>query len=52
MLSRAERRQFIGGSDERPVSMAWMWGVSSSKHSSMVSKPEFEPKTEKCGVQA
>lgn len=49
--SSAESRQFIGGSEESPVSSAWMWGVRSSKHSSMVSKPEKAPKSEKWGVQ-
>lgn len=38
--SSAERRQFIGGSEDRPVSNAWIWGVKSSKHSRMSSKPE------------
>jgi len=49
MRSRAESRQFIGGSDDRPVSMAWTCGVSSSKHSSRESKPDSAPKTEKWG---
>ncbi len=52
ILSRAERRQFIGGSDESPVSMAKICGVNSSKHSSRESKPDAAPKTEKWGVQA
>src|SRR3989344_2787656 len=51
ILSKAESLQFMAGSDERPVSMACMCGVSSSKHSSNESKPEAAPKTEKCGVQ-
>lgn len=52
MLSRSESLQFMGGSDESPVSMAWMWGVNSSKHSSRESKPDAAPNTEKCGVHA
>ena len=52
MPSRAERRQFMAGSEESPVSMARTYGVSSSKHSERDSKPEAAPKMEKCGVQA
>ena len=44
-------RQFMGGSEDRPVSKAWMCGVRSPKHSSMVSNPENAPNTEKWGVQ-
>ena len=49
--SRADTRQFIGGSEERPVSTAWMYPDRSPKHSSTVSKPEKAPNMEKCGVQ-
>ena len=49
--SSAEIRQFIGGSEERPVSSAWICGVKSPKHASIVSKPEYAPNREKCGVQ-
>ena len=49
--SSAESRQFIGGSEERPVSTAWIYGVISPKHASTVSKPENAPNIEKCGVQ-
>ena len=49
--SSADTRQFIGGSEDRPVSTAWMCGVRSSKQSSIVSKPENAPNMEKCGVQ-
>ena len=49
--SRAESRQFMGGSEESPVSTAWIWGARSPKHSSTVSKPEQAPNMEKCGVQ-
>ena len=41
----------MAGSDERPVSSAVMYSVISSKHSSMLSKPELDPKRAKCGVQ-
>ena len=44
-------RQFMGGSEESPVSTAWMYGVISSKHSSTVSNPENAPNREKWGVQ-
>src|SRR5665647_1080008 len=49
--SRAESCQFIGGSDDRPVSRAKIDGVISSKHSSIASKPELAPKSENQGVQ-
>ena len=49
--SRAESRQFMGGSEDSPVSRAWMWGVRSPKQSPMASKPEKAPKREKWGVQ-
>ena len=42
----------MGGSDDRPVSIAWISGVSSSKHSSNESKPDCDPKTEYHGVHA
>ena len=45
--SSAESLQFIGGSEDRPVSNAWIWGVKSSKHSSIVSNPEKAPNSEK-----
>ncbi len=44
---RAESLQFIAGSEESPVSIAWIFGVSSSKHSSRESKPEPDPNIEK-----
>ena len=46
-----DTRQFMGGSEESPVSTAWMWGVKSPKHSSRVSNPEKAPNREKWGVQ-
>ena len=49
--SRADSRQFMGGSEERPVSTAWIMGARSPKHSSTVSKPEKAPNMEKWGVQ-
>ena len=49
--SSCERRPFIGGSEDSPVSTAWMWGSRSSKHSSMLSNPELAPSTAKWGVQ-
>ena len=49
--SRAEQRQIIVGSEESPVSRAWIWPVRSPKHSPMVSKPEKAPNREKWGVQ-
>ncbi len=49
--SRAETRQFMGGSEDSPVSTAWMWGVRSPKQASRESKPENAPNTEKWGVQ-
>ena len=49
--SRAESRQFMGGSEERPVSRAWTCPVRSPKQSSILSKPENAPKREKWGVQ-
>src|SRR4030042_3581288 len=52
MRSRVESRQFIGGSDESPVSIEWICGVNSSKHSDSESKPDSAPKTEKWGVHA
>src|SRR3989344_5715252 len=51
-LSSADTRQFIWGSDDNPVSIAKIFGVSSSKHSSNESKPDIEPKMENHGVQA
>src|SRR5512143_1970504 len=49
--SRADSRPFMGGSDDNPVSRAKIEGVISSKHSSIVSKPELAPKSENHGVQ-
>ena len=49
--SRADRRQFMGGSEDSPVSRAKIMGVISSKHSSMASKPELAPNSENQGVQ-
>src|SRR4030066_514334 len=51
-LSSADSLRFILGSDDRPVSIAYTFGVRSSKHSSSESNPEFEPNPEKCGVHA
>ncbi|GAI48932.1 unnamed protein product, partial [marine sediment metagenome] len=50
-LLRQEISQFMGGSEERPVSKAKIKGVVSSKHSSIESKPELAPKRENQGVQ-
>ena len=44
-------RQFIGGSDDSPVSRAKICGVRSPKHSSTESKPDLEPSIENQGVQ-
>src|SRR3989304_8448839 len=52
MRSSFESRQFIFGSEERPVSMAKICDVNSSKHSSSESNPDIEPNTENHGVQA
>ena len=41
----------MGGSDDKPVSTAWIMGARSPKHSSTESKPEKAPNMEKCGVQ-
>ena len=41
----------MGGSEDRPVSRAWMWPVRSWKHSSRSSKPDLDPKRENQGVQ-
>ena len=49
--SNDDTRQFMAGSEESPVSTAKIWGVKSSKHSSMESKPDLEPSTENQGVQ-
>src|SRR3990172_5568365 len=48
----ADIHQFMAGSEDNPVSIAYILGESSSKHSSMESKPETLPYKEKCGVQA
>ena len=45
--SKDDSRQFMAGSEERPVSIAGTRGVSSSKHSSRLSKPDLAPNTEK-----
>src|SRR3989344_3173003 len=50
LLSRNGMRQFIGGSDERPVSIAKISPVKSSKHSSSAMKPDFAPNTPNHGV--
>ncbi len=42
----------MGGSEERPVSMAKISGVRSSKHSSSESNPDSDPKMANQGVQA
>jgi hypothetical protein len=44
-------RQFIGGSEDKPVSTAKMCLVKSPKASVMLSKPPMEPKAENHGVQ-
>ena len=49
--SRSLTRQFIKGSEERPVSTANMFEERSSKHSSIASKPDLEPNRENQGVQ-
>src|SRR3989338_8876674 len=49
-LSSMETRQFIAGSLDKPVSKAKMCFEYSSKHSSIVLKPDFEPNTENQGV--
>ena len=49
--SRSDTRQFMGGSEDRPVSTAWMWGRREPKHSSTESKPEKAPNMAKWGVQ-
>ena len=43
-------RQFIGGSDDSPVSSATICLLYSPKHSSIESKPDLDPKTENQGV--
>ncbi len=45
------RRQFIGGSEESPVSAAKTCSDRSRKHSSSESKPDLEPSIENQGVQ-
>src|SRR3989338_10484131 len=52
ILSNLDKRQFIGGSEESPVSIEVICDANSSKHSSMLSKPDLEPKIENHGVQA
>ena len=42
--SSADRRVFMGGSEESPVSNAKTCGSNSSKHSSKLSKPDSEPR--------
>src|SRR3989344_2039343 len=51
ILSSWDRRQFITGSLESPVSTAKIYFVYSPKHASSVSKPDIEPNTENQGVQ-
>src|SRR3989338_8494575 len=51
-LSVPLNRQFISGSEERPVSKAKTCFVISPKHSSMESKPDLLPKIPKYGVHA
>ena len=43
--------QFIEGSLESPVSTARTWGAMSPKHSSIPSKPDFDPSIPYQGVQ-
>src|SRR3989338_4992629 len=50
-LSSMETRQFMAGSLDKPVSRAKIYFEYSSKHSSIVLKPDLEPKTENHGVQ-
>ena len=50
-LSSLLHRQFIPGSEERPVSRAKISLEYSSKHSSIASKPDFDPNRENHGVQ-
>ena len=42
ILSNSFKRQFISGSDDKPVSIALICGVNSSKHSSKDSKPDLD----------
>ena len=49
--SSIDSRQFIGGSDDSPVSIVKIWGSISPKQASSVSNPELAPSAAKCGVQ-
>src|SRR3989338_2024271 len=49
-LSSMETRQFMAGSLDKPVSKAKICFEYSSKHSSIVLKPDLEPNTENQGV--
>src|SRR5690242_19628731 len=51
-LSKPEICQFILGSDDKPVSIALMYFAWSPKASSILLKPDSDPNTPKCGVQA
>jgi hypothetical protein len=41
----------MGGSELKPVSTAKICSLKSSKHSSMLSNPDLEPRRENQGVQ-
>ena len=49
--SRSLMRQFIGGSEDNPVSTAKICFFNDPKHSSIESKPDFDPNMENHGVQ-
>ena len=49
MASRLLTRQFIGGSEESPVSTAKMCRARSPKHALGESKPDFDPSIENHG---
>jgi len=49
--SKAETRKFMDGSEERPVSKAWIWPLRSRKQSCTEEKAENAPSMEKWGVQ-
>jgi len=51
ILSRSSTRQFMGGSEDNPVSTAKICSFKEPKHSSMESNPDFDPNMENQGVQ-
>src|SRR5512145_3359552 len=51
MRSNSATRQFIGGSEDRPVSTAKTSLAKSEKHSVTLSNPDLEPNIENQGVQ-